>query len=51
MFTEMGWLTNDGSLNNETITADIMSLPQEVSALLSHEGVAQCAGDLMDEMA
>ena len=51
MFTEMGWLGNDGTLNNETVTADILSLPQEVSALLTQEGVAQCAGDLMDEMA
>ena len=47
----MGWLDNDGNLVNQTVTEDIMSLPQEVSAQLSEEGVAQCADDLLSEMA
>ena len=46
----MGWLDNDGNLNNQTVTEDVMNLPEEVSALVSHEGIAQCINDTMAEM-
>ena len=46
----MGWLDNDGNLNNQTVTEDVMTLPEEVSAHVSHEGISQCINDTMADM-
>ena len=47
----MGWLDQNGTLVNQVVDADIMSLPQNVSAQLSEDDLAQCTTDLLSEMA
>merc|ERR1712013_940494 len=41
----------EGNVNNDTITMDVMSLPQEVSSMITYEGVAQCTENMITEMA
>merc|ERR1712223_1438751 len=51
VYYNMGWLDEEGNVNNDTITMDVMSLPQEVSSMITHEGVAQCTEDMINKMA
>merc|ERR1712173_60694 len=50
VYNAMGWLDEEGNVNNETITMDVMSLPQEVSAMITHEGVAECTEKMINDM-
>ena len=49
--SQLGWIDQDGQPINQTMTEDIMSLPQEVSALLSEEAVGECAMDMVSQWA
>merc|ERR1711942_190026 len=51
VYSAMGWLDEEGNVNNDTITMDVMSLPQEVSSMITYEGVAQCTENMISEMA
>merc|ERR1711970_531837 len=51
VYNAMGWLDEEGNVNNDTITMDVMSLPQEVSSLITFEGVAQCTENMINKMA
>merc|ERR1719225_497856 len=42
MFTEMGWLDSNYNFDNATAEADVLSLPANVSAQISWEGLDQC---------
>merc|ERR1712098_970699 len=48
VYDAMGWLDEEGNVNNETITMDVMSLPEEVSAMITHEGVAECTENMIN---
>merc|ERR1712025_1414717 len=50
VYNAMGWLDEEGSVNNETITMDVMSLPLEVSAMITHEGVSECTENMINYM-
>merc|ERR1711942_98276 len=50
VYNAMGWLDEEGNVNNDTITMDVMSLPQEVSAMITHEGVAECTENMLNYM-
>merc|ERR1712121_497368 len=50
VYSAMGWLDEEGNVNNDTITMDVMSLPQEVSAMITHEGVAECTENMINYM-
>ena len=51
VYSAMGWLDEEGNVNNDTITMDVMSLPQEVSSMITYEGVAKCTENMITEMA
>merc|ERR1712183_872439 len=51
VYNAMGWLDEEGTVNNDTITMDVMSLPQEVSSMITFEGVAQCTENMIIQMA
>merc|ERR1712212_1336961 len=51
VYYNMGWLDEEGNVNNDTITMDVMNLPPEVATMITHEEVAQCAEDMMGKMA
>merc|ERR1712168_1469816 len=51
VYNAMGWLDEEGNVNNDTITMDVRSLPQEVSSMITFEGVAQCTENMTTEMA
>merc|ERR1712212_783360 len=51
VYNAMGWLDGEGSVNNDTIVMDVMSLPQEVSSMITNEGVAQCTENMIIQIA
>merc|ERR1711970_642992 len=51
VYTAMGWLDEEGNVNNNTIVMDVMSLPQEVSSMITYDGVSQCTENMITQMA
>jgi len=51
VMAQLGWIDENGAPNNQTMTEDIMSLPEEVSAQLSEEAVEECTMDMMAQWA
>ena len=51
VMSQLGWIDQDGQPINQTMTEDVMSLPQEVSAHLSEETVGECAMDMVTQWA
>jgi len=50
MFTEMGWLNNDLSTNDDMIFADIVTLPMEMSDALNGEEFDTCVDTVEDKI-
>merc|ERR1711913_13135 len=50
VYYQLGWVDNEGNVNNDNIIMDVMSLPQEVSDLITPDGVAECAQNMLSEM-
>ena len=51
MLSQLGWIDGDGQPINQTMTEDIMSLPQEVSAHLTEDAVGECAMEMVSQWA
>jgi len=51
VMSQLGWIDEDGQPINQTMTEDVMSLPQEVSAQLTEDAVGECAMEMAMEMA
>jgi len=51
VMSQLGWIDEDGQPINQTMTEDVMSLPQEVSAQLTDDAVGECAMEMAMEMA
>ena len=49
MLSQLGWIDGDGQPINQTMTEDIMSLPQEVSAHLTEDAVGECAMEMVSQ--
>ena len=49
MFSEVGWLDNDMVPQEDVITADISSLPAEMSEALLGDEFDQCVTDLEEK--
>merc|ERR1712027_288394 len=51
MFTSIGWLDDAYNFDNVTAEADVLSLPADVAAQLTWEGLGMCMDEFMGEMA
>jgi len=51
VMSQLGWIDEDGQPIDQTMTKDVMSLPQEVSAQLTEDAVGECAMEMAMEMA
>ena len=49
--SQLGWIDEDGQPINQTMTEDVMSLPQEVSAQLTEDAVGECAMEMATQWA
>ena len=50
LLSEIGWMNNDYSFDEETIAADIGSLDPVVAAPITEEALADCAAQKIDEL-
>merc|ERR1711892_1104930 len=50
ILSEIGWMNNDYSFNEETIMADIGSLDATVAAPITEDAMAECAAEKIEEM-
>merc|ERR1712123_89970 len=50
ILNKLGWIDTEGQAVDAVMTADLMTLPTEVSAKLSDEEVDACAGKMVSKM-
>merc|ERR1739844_240336 len=51
ILSQLGWIDADGQAIEDVMTADLMTLPGDVSAKLSEDKVAECADKMVTKMA
>merc|ERR1711970_1702358 len=51
ILSQLGWIDADGQAIEDVMTADLMTLPRDVSAKLSEDKVAECADKMVTKMA
>merc|ERR1711970_1086427 len=50
ILSQLGWIDADGQAIEDVMTADLMTLPGDVSAKLSEDKVAECADKMVTKM-
>ena len=50
MFTEVGWINNKTSTNDDIIFADIVTLPMEISDALNGEQFDECVAEVENKI-
>merc|ERR1711936_850227 len=51
ILSQLGWIDADGQAIEDVMTADLMTLPRDVSAKLSEDKVVKCANKMVTKMA
>ena len=47
---QLGWIDSEGEAVEEVMTADLMTLPTDVSAKLSEDEIGSCADEMVSKM-
>merc|ERR1719427_868024 len=50
ILNQLGWIDSDGEAVEEVMTADLMTLPTDVSAKLSEDKIGSCADKMVSKM-
>merc|ERR1712128_115624 len=50
MLNQLGWIDSEGEAVEEVMTADLMTLPTDVSANLSEDKIGSCADEMVSKM-
>merc|ERR1712128_354882 len=50
ILNQLGWIDSEGEAVEEVMTADLMTLPTDVSAKLSEDKVGSCADEMVSKM-
>ena len=50
ILNQLGWIDSEGEAVEEVMTADLMTLPADVSANLSEDEIGSCADEMVSKM-